>query len=108
MMVVGILVNPGAGPSLVNEDFLPFALRKSMETIKSLLLGTANRKLLFVEGIMRLFVHMDDLRVHAWFGVVKILAVDVLLWTSFINFSIRENFPIRTKFPSCGILEPWR
>lgn len=42
---------------------------------------------------MRLFVHMSDLRLHTWFGVIKNLSVDMLFWASFIDQCTQGIFP---------------
>lgn len=50
------LVQTGASPILDNMDFLSPAWQKSMETIESPLLRTANCKVEFVKRIVPLFV----------------------------------------------------
>lgn len=51
-----------------------------------------------VEGVVPLFVHIGDLRVWAWFGIVEMLVVDALLGTSFIDQYIHGIFPTERKF----------
>lgn len=92
------LFDTGASPISVKKDFLPLTWRKSTKTNKSTLLGTANCKVVSFEGIVSLFVCMGGLRMSAWFGVVKNLAVDVLLGTSFIDRRIWGIFLIEQKF----------
>lgn len=55
MFTEASLVHVGAGPDLVNKVFLPPAWRRSMGTIKSPPLPTANRKIVSVKEIVPLF-----------------------------------------------------
>lgn len=68
-----------------------------MKPIKSPQLRTANCKVVSGEFILPLFVRMGDLCVYAWFGVIRNLAVDVVLGTSFIDSCIRGIFPSERK-----------
>lgn len=56
-----------------------------MKKIKSPLFGIANCKVVSVNINVPVFVLMGDLCVRAWIGVVNILAVVLLLGTSFID-----------------------
>lgn len=62
MCTVASIVDTGAGSKLVNKNFLPPALRKSLKTIKSPQLPPANRKVVFVEGTVPLGSHWRHLR----------------------------------------------
>lgn len=93
MVHVASLVNTGAGPNFVNTGFLRPEWRDSMKTIKSPPLGTANCKVASIEGIVSLLVHIGELRLQDWFGIVQNLSVAVLLGTSFIGLCLREIFP---------------
>lgn len=83
------LVHTGPNQNLVRKDSLPSSWRVSMNMIYSALWRTAKRQVVSIEAILPLFVRTSNPRVHGWFGVVKNLAVDVLLGTSFIVCGIR-------------------
>lgn len=51
---------------------------------------------------MPLFVLIGDLCIHTWFGVVNILAMDVLLGMSFFDRCIRGIFPSERKLFRCN------
>lgn len=68
-----------------------------MKTIKSQPLRTANCEVVSMEGIGPLFVRIGDLHMHALFGVVENLAVDMILGTSFIDCSVRGLFSSERK-----------
>lgn len=85
MFVVTSLLDTGAGPNLVNNAFLPREWQRKVVSTPSPSLRTATRETVKVEGIVRTFVQIGDLRVRAWSGVVENLAVDILLGTSFID-----------------------
>lgn len=53
----------------------------------------AGRQAIFVIVIVLLHLYIGDLEVCAWFGAVEILAVSVLLGTSFIDRFIKVIFP---------------
>lgn len=89
MLTLAILVNIATGANLVNKDFLPPVWRKSMNTIKSPPLPTANCEVVSVELFMPHVVRKVYLCVPTWFEVVKNLAVNVLVGTSFINRCVR-------------------
>lgn len=97
MLTVARLVLTGISPNLVNKNFLPLVWRKSVKTIRSPPLHTLNCEVVSVDGIVPLFVHLGDLRVCTWFGVVDNLAVNLLLGTSFIDPCIGEIFPTERK-----------
>lgn len=49
-------------------------------------------------GTILLLVQIGDLHVKAWFGIVEILSVDVLLGTPFTDQFIRKIFPAERSF----------
>lgn len=64
-----------------------------MKTITLQLLRTASREVVPDERIVPLIVHIGDLPIRPWFGVVQKLAVDVLQGTSFIDRCTRRILP---------------
>lgn len=55
-------------------------------------LRTATKAPILLDGTILLFVKIGELRVRVWFGIVKNLAVDILLGTSFIDRYIQGIF----------------
>lgn len=92
-----VIGDTGTSPNVVNKDFLPWAWRKSTETIESQLFRTLNRKVESVEGIVPFLVCMCYLRVCTGFEKVENLAVDVVLGTSFTDCCIWRIFPSERK-----------
>lgn len=60
-------------------------------------LCTATKEPILLDGTILLFVNIGELRMRVWFGIVEILAVDILLGTSFIERYIRGLFPSDTE-----------
>lgn len=68
-----------------------------MKTIRSLPLLTENCQVVSKEGIVSLFDLMGDLPVHAWFGVVETLTVDMLPGRSLIDCCVQGMFLSKRK-----------
>lgn len=76
----------------MNKDFLPQACGKSQKSVHSVLLQTANREVVDIEGIAPMFIAIGELRVSTWIGIVENPDVHVLLGASFLNRYIRSIF----------------
>lgn len=93
---VGIL-DTGAGPNLVDSQLLPLSWSSKVKPVADPGLTAAGKQTITVEGVILLHVQLGDLRVRVWFGVVKNLAVSVLLGTSFIDRFVTGIFPPERK-----------
>lgn len=94
MTQVAVLIDTGAGPSLVSKAFLHstcISLSRT-ERINFLKLGSANKQPLSSKGAVLLHLQMDVLRIRLWFELADNLAEDLLLGTSFVDKYIREVF----------------
>lgn len=84
----------------MHKDFLLQAWKNSIKLIKSPQFRPANHKVVNIERIAPYFIPMSDLRVRPWFGIVEIVAFDLLFGTAFINRCIRGIFPKESKMIS--------
>lgn len=78
------LLDTGAASRLVNRTLFPSQWTSRIKHVKMPHLRTATQEPLYMEGTILLHVSLNDLRVRLWSGIVLILAVDMLLGTSFI------------------------
>lgn len=60
-------------------------------------LPAATKEAVHIDSTIPIFLRNGSLRVRAWHGVVKNLAVDVLVGTSFIDRGIQSIFPNERK-----------
>lgn len=100
LLTVASLLDIVAGPNLNNKDFLPQSWNKYIKSMKSLQLRMAICKAVNIEGIVPLPIRTSNLHLHAWFGTVEDLAVDVLLGMSFIERCVRGILPTERKIVS--------
>lgn len=91
------LVDTGTEPNSGDEDYLKPQLKWRIRRFESPELGTATKKLIKIEGVITLVVHMEDLQVQAWFRIVKNLPVKALIGTTYINKCIQLIFLIERK-----------
>lgn len=87
------LRDTGAGPSSIHQDFPQRAWKESVKCTGAPWLGTPNCKVVNIECIVPLLNRIGDLRVRAWFGIFKNVAIDALLWTSLFNQCTCAIFP---------------
>jgi len=88
-----IVIDTGAGPNLVNYDWLTANWREQARDVDPPALRSANQEPMLVRQVVRLCVQMGDLPVDVWFGIVKGLAVKVLLGTSYIDRFVQSIEP---------------
>lgn len=89
------VLNTGADLNLVNEAWITQTwLDKEVKT-SLLCLRAAGNEPMRVEKVIPLDVQLGDLRVIVWIGVVTILAVEVLLGTSFIDRFVTMILPLK-------------
>lgn len=101
------LFDTSGSRSLVSKDFILRARRKSIKTIKSSLLHTSNRKVVYIERIVLLFVRMADLHVApGWSG--RQSCSWCVTWEVVYRSLYLGNIPIREKKSSCNILHQYQ
>lgn len=93
VLPVTSLLDSDASPSILKNDFLPLAWKKSVTLIKWPQLRSASGGAVHKEGIVVLLICTGDPRNCAWFEIVENLALYVLLDTSFIECYIRALIP---------------
>lgn len=69
----------GAGPNLVDEDFLNPQRKCLIKRVQSPKLRTTTREVIIIQVVTPLVVEMGDPQVRNWFGIVQRMAVNVLL-----------------------------
>lgn len=89
MLIDDSIVNTRADPNMVDKDSLQPARRTWIEVIESRSLCTEGREVDFVEKIVSVSIHIEDLGVLVWFVIVDNIAVKALLGTLFIDLCIR-------------------
>jgi len=109
---VTCVLDTGAGPNLINKDFLPPSWTDKIRPAQDPGLIAATRQAVSIEGVILLHVRVGELRVRVWFGVVSKLAVPALLGTSFIDSFIRAILPLDRKIlplhsPPVAILDSY-
>lgn len=103
------VMDTGAGPNLVNFDFLHDDLKAKIEPNDAGNLRSANNSKLNVRGLITFFVQIGELTVPVQFGVIDDLVTDVLLGTDYIDRHIHAILPKTRKIvpnnsPSVAIL----
>lgn len=88
------MFDTGVGPNLVSRSIVPPSLQNRIQQLNVLLLQTANKQPPDLEGVELLHIHVRDLEVRVWFGVVNELPVDVLVRTFVMNRYERCIFPL--------------
>lgn len=102
LLTVTTLFDRGAGPNLINKDFLPSAWKESDKSIKSPQWQAASGKVVNIEVIVPLSIRIGDLHVRASRRIVENPAVDVLLEALFIDQCIHRIFTTERK------IVPWQ
>lgn len=97
------LLDTGAGPNYINEDFLPLVCKEFDKSIERRQVQTGICKVVNDEVIVPLFVRIRDLHVRTWLGIVESLPVDVLLGTDFFNGCMRHIFTTEQKVVLCHL-----
>lgn len=87
----------GALPSLVNDAYLRLHRASPIQHLLTPRLQTATKQWSWVVGFFPLNVQMAYLQTGTLFGVVENLAVDILLWLTFIDECIRGVMPLEWK-----------
>lgn len=96
-LTVSSLLDKETGPNQKIKTFLLQDWNEFMKSIKLPQLQTGTHEVVTIENCMPLFICEPDLRVQAWFEIVKSLAVDVLLGSAFVYRYIIEIFPTEHK-----------
>lgn len=100
MIPVTRFLDTGAGPNLMGSWFIPPSWRIRIKHVAELRLSAATSQPLNVTGVILLNLHMGGIRVRTLFGVLRKVAVPVLLDTSFIEWFVKRIFPPERKaFP---------
>lgn len=81
-----LVLHTGEGPKLINKVFVTTTWHQYIRPIKDLGLVGETKQAVLMGVVIILHVRMGDLRVRVWSGVVKTLAVNVLLGTTFTEF----------------------
>lgn len=76
------VVDTGAGPDLIRRSSLPSIWTNNIRAIKDPGMTGATKSNVIVDGVILIYVRLGDLRVKAWFGVVTLLTVPLLLGTA--------------------------
>lgn len=78
-MTLESVLNLGAAPSLVNKDFSLHGWRKSIKSMKLIILRKKEWEVVNVEDLVPLLIRIGNLHYSASFGIVKSIAVDIML-----------------------------
>lgn len=91
------LLDTGAERNLSQTKFIhqDYMSRNKHKDLSKLL--TATMEPVRLHETILLHLRIGDLTARVWSGIVPILAVDVLLGTSFIDLFVRSNFPSERK-----------
>ena len=71
------VLDTGAGPNLINKDFLPTQWHSNIRPMKDPGLVGATKQAVVMQGVILLHVCLGELRVRVWFGIVERLAFKV-------------------------------
>lgn len=97
MRVTPTFIDPGAGPNVSDERFLPREWLRRMRPPVVTTRTSAAAQPIRVTVLLLLHVRLGDLGVQVWFGVVPNLVTHVLLGTIFIKKLNKEIFPIKQR-----------
>lgn len=98
---IGTLTRYGHQPEFHQQGFLSAELEPHNQVYQIAALKTANHKVLSIQIIVSLLIHICYLCVRSWSGIVKNITVEVWLWASFIDWSLRSILSIEHK------IVPW-
>lgn len=93
-----VVLDTGVGPNKVSEDWIPEAWTSAViRTYIPRLRATGNEPIAVCKVIPSQF-QLSDLSVRVWLGIVKVLTVNFLMGTSFLDRSIANISPMRQVF----------
>lgn len=99
-LTVTSLLGTGADSNLIKSSFLPRSWHAHVNPVRAPLLKNGTRQLVTVQGLFSLQICIGDLGARTWVSIIESLAVDSLVWKSFIDRCIHGFFPNEWKVVS--------